>query len=165
MTKILVADDEPMMWDALAKILVSEGYTVAQAANGKDACEAVTRHGPDVMLLDVDIPVMNGFEVLKSIRGNPETLELPIVMLTSTPAVVGEQAALVQGVTHYISKPWKADIVQAAVRNALRSVNLPVSRQPEESEAEEEAEPKRASKRAKKSESGRDEETFFPSSF
>ena len=155
-----------MMRDALAKILVSEGYTVVQAPNGKDACEAVSLHRPDVMLLDVDMPVMNGFEVLTVIRGNPETQELPIVMLTSTPAVVGEQAALVQGVTHYISKPWKADIVQAAVRNALRSVNLPASRQRENPEAEEEDEKPRPNKKStgKRAPNG-DEESFFPSSF
>ena len=122
MTKILVADDEPMIREALKTILETEGYDVCEAVNGIDACEAVSRNLPDLVLLDVMMPVMDGFEVLKVLRNNPDTSNLPVVMLTSTPADVGEQTALDLGVAHYISKPWRADMVQAAVRMALRTV-------------------------------------------
>ncbi len=120
MTKILVADDEPMIRQLLKEMLETEGYDVCEAVNGKDTCEAVTRDSPDLVILDVMMPLMDGFQVLKVLREDPATVDLPVVMLTSTPAAVGEQAAKEYGAAHYISKPWQPDTVQAAVRMALR---------------------------------------------
>ena len=137
MTTILVADDEPMIRELLKEILEAEGYDVCEAVNGKDACEAVSRDLPDLVLLDAMMPVMDGFEVLKVLRNNPGTSNLPVVMLTSTPAVVGERAALDYGVVHYVSKPWRAGMVQAAVRTALRSVNAPIPTPPLKVESDE----------------------------
>jgi len=136
-TKILLADDEPLVREALKQILENEGYDVYVAADGKDACEAVSRNLPDLVLLDVDMPIMNGFEVLKVLRNNPDTFNLPVVMLTSTPAADGEQTALDFGVAHYVSKPWRAGLVQAAVRTALRSVNAPIPTPPPKDESDE----------------------------
>ena len=139
MTKILVADDEPMIRQLVNDMLETEGYDVIEASNGKALCEAISEALPDLVLLDVQMPVMSGFEVLKVLRNNPATANLPVVMLTSTPAVVGEQAALGYGVSSYISKPWPANMIQAAVRVALRKANVPipvppVDEQPDEDE-------------------------------
>ena len=129
-TNILIVDDEPMMREALRNVLESEGYDVSQAENGRDACEAVSNNLPHLVLLDAMMPLMDGFQVLDVLRKNPDTANLPVIMLTSTPAEFGEQAALNYGVAHYISKPWNADMVHSAVKSVLRSVNVPIPTPP-----------------------------------
>ena len=120
MTNILVVDDDPKIRKLLRYLLENEGYDICEAINGKAACAAVSEGNPDLVLLDVEMPVMGGFEVLDILRNNPDTSELPVVMITSRSAVDCEKLALDYGVAHYISKPWRADLLQAVVRTALR---------------------------------------------
>ena len=78
---------------------------------------------PDVILLDVIMPIVDGLEVLGKLRDNPCTKGIPVVLLTALSPVKGERAALDYGVTHYISKPWPRGTVELAVRVALREVS------------------------------------------
>ena len=82
----------------------------------KKACEEL----PDLILLDVMMPGMDGFEVLEIIRENPATEAIPVVMLTALPPEEGERDGMTLGVTHYITKPWDPETIELTARVVLR---------------------------------------------
>ena len=82
MSKILVADDDPDIRALLFYLLEDAGHEVSEAANGRSAVHQVQQEVPDLVLLDVLMPIMDGIQVLKQLRDNPETKSLPVVMLT-----------------------------------------------------------------------------------
>ena len=120
MAKVLVADDARNVRLSLVYILFDAGYDVIEAGNGAEAVEKATQEQPDLILLDVMMPVMDGFEVLNRLRDNPATETIPVVLLTVLPAAKGEQDGLNLGVAHYITKPWKPGSVELTVKVALR---------------------------------------------
>ena len=120
MTKVLIADDQPNIRLSLAMILADAGYEVMEAGDGRGTLELARHERPDVILLDVWMPGMHGFEVLKTLRSNPATESIPVVMLTVLEAARGERAGMSLGVTHYITKPWEPGMVEAAIKVALR---------------------------------------------
>ena len=120
MTKVLVADDERDIRELLVDTLADWGYEVIQASDGGTAFELASAEHPDIILLDIWMPVMDGFQVLKRLRKNPATELIPVVMVTGLPAAEGERAGMNLGVVHYITKPWEPGTVEAVVRVALR---------------------------------------------
>jgi CheY-like chemotaxis protein len=105
MTRILVVDDEPQIRHLMDTIFFDAGYDVVQTSNGREALERVQQDQPDLVLIDVDMPEMNGFEFVSLLRENPSTGDLPVIMMTGLDAAQGEPAALELGVEHYITKP------------------------------------------------------------
>ena len=93
---------------------------VIEAHNGHVALELACYEHPDIILLDVMMPIMDGFEVLKRLRENPATEAIPVVMLTALEAVKGELEGISLGATHYITKPWEPGMVESAIRASLR---------------------------------------------
>ena len=85
MTKILVADDEQDVRDLLTDILLDSGYEVIEAADGGAALDKATSERPDLILLDVLMPVMDGLQVLRRLRENPAMEEIPVILLTAFP--------------------------------------------------------------------------------
>ena len=81
--RILIVDDQPSARETLLSILEPDGYEIRLAENGKKALEEVEEFEPDVILLDVMMPGMDGYEVCERIRGNPKTAEIPILFLTA----------------------------------------------------------------------------------
>ena len=124
MTTVLVGDDERDVRSLLADTLTDAGYGAIEAPNGRGALETVDRERPDVVLLDVMMPMMDGMEVLGKLRQNPETEKLPVILLTAYPALKGEQTAMDLGVSHYITKPWSHGMIEAAVKVALREADI-----------------------------------------
>ena len=124
MTTILVADDERDIRDRLADTLTDAGYGVIQAKDGGDALAKAWHEHPDIILLDVMMPVMDGFEVLRRLKKreeeDPATQSIPVILLTSLAPEEGEQAAISMGASHYLTKDWEPGMVEAAVRVALR---------------------------------------------
>ena len=119
-SKILVVDDEPMNIRLLQIRLQAEGYTVLTATNGQEAIEQVKVGKPDLILLDVMMPEMNGFKVCQWIRENESTRFLPVVMVT---ALIGDDdriKAIGVGADDFISKPFDHYEVLARVRSLLR---------------------------------------------
>ena len=106
MTKILVVDDEEGILDLLDDCLTEHGFDVISANNGASALTQVYQERPDVVLLDLNIPEANGYEVLRELRDEPTTKNLPVIMLTAVSPATGEQTAVELGVNHYLSKPW-----------------------------------------------------------
>jgi DNA-binding response OmpR family regulator len=120
MTKILVAEDERDIRDLVVETLFDQGYDVLESKDGRETFEIARSEIPDLILLDVMMPVMDGFEVLSKLKQSSITDAIPVVMLTAMWASDGEQNAMRLGVRHYISKPFDPETLQATVRVALR---------------------------------------------
>ena len=120
MTKILVAEDERDIRELVIDTLFDRGYDVLEAKDGKETVQTACREIPDLILLDVTMPGMDGFEVVRNLKENPLTDAIPVVMLTVMGASEGEQNAMKLGVRHYVLKPFVADILHATIRVALR---------------------------------------------
>lgn len=117
--RILVVDDLPDNYILLQTLLESEGYEVEVADNGQDALASVSSHPPDLVLLDVMMPGMNGFEVTRRIRENPELPFIPIILVTgySEPAPADGFDA---GADGFIRKPVDFDDLLHRVRTILQ---------------------------------------------
>jgi archaeal flagellar protein FlaH len=124
MATVLVVDDEWDIRELLVDTLLDAGLEVIEAADGEAALERVAQSHPDVVLLDVWMPGMDGLEVLEKLRANPKTESIPVVLLTAMPASEGEKAGLDLGVTHYLNKPWEPGVVEAAIRVVLREAGV-----------------------------------------
>jgi CheY-like chemotaxis protein/MinD-like ATPase involved in chromosome partitioning or flagellar assembly len=118
--KILIVDDEPNLLRMVGFILQEEGYEIAVAQNGLEALKKVQTVKPDLMILDIMMPDMSGFEVCEQIRKNPETVELPIIMLTAKALVADKIKGLDAGADEYMVKPVKAEEIVARVRSLLK---------------------------------------------
>jgi archaellum biogenesis ATPase FlaH/DNA-binding response OmpR family regulator len=126
MATVLVVDDEWDIRELLVDTLLDAGLEVIEAGDGETALERVVNDHPDLVLLDVWMPGMDGFEVLGKLRANPQTKNIPVVILTAMPASEGEKAGLDMGVTHYLSKPWEPGAVEATIRVALRESGISI---------------------------------------
>ena len=123
MAKILVAEDDKDIRNLLVDILDDVGYEAPEAKNGADAVEQIQSSQPDLLLLDLMMPVMDGFEVLNRLRDNPETSDMPVVILSAVPSRKGELRAWRLGVRHYIPKPFASERVHLSVKIALREAD------------------------------------------
>ena len=104
---ILVADDEPEILDLVRLLLEWEGYTVAQASNGEEAVAQAKAIAPDLILLDVRMPRMDGLEVLERLQSDPALAAIPVVMLSVVTAYPQVQTALERGAVAYLPKPFE----------------------------------------------------------
>ena len=112
---ILIVDDEQPIADFLAEFLSDEGYTAASAYNGLQALEMVEQHVPDLIILDVMMPHMNGEAVLQRLRA-ARSITVPIIMMS---AGVDLHAFLAQGATATITKPIQLDRLLALVSSTI----------------------------------------------
>ena len=113
--KILVADDDPVVRTLVTEFLQSRGYLVETAASGTACLQEISHEVPDVLVLDLLMPDLTGVEVLKTIRANPDTAALPIVMLsadTNTEAVVTTYQVTADC---YVQKPFGVKEIVTAV--------------------------------------------------
>lgn len=118
MTSILIVEDEARISTFIDRGLTSAGYSATVVANGKDALDYLTTGTFDLMLLDVGLPGIDGFEVLKRVRTGGSTL--PIIMLTARSSVDDTVVGLDSGANDYLPKPFKFDELLARIRLRLR---------------------------------------------
>jgi len=118
--KILVVEDEEDILELIKYNLVKEGYQVSTATSGEAAIDTARRVVPDLILLDIMLPVMDGLEVCKLLKHDPVTLKIPIVMLTAKGEETDIVTGLELGADDYMSKPFSPKIVVARIRNLLR---------------------------------------------
>lgn len=117
---ILVVDDNDMNLELLAKILELEGYQVTMAHNGREAIQSAVQRMPDLALLDVMMPDMDGFELCRRLRQPPFNPAIPIVMLTAMNSD-GEQAqALKAGANEIWSKPFDMETFRQRISKLVR---------------------------------------------
>lgn len=115
--RILVIDDEPAILAAMAPLLRSRGYEVSTAMSGKAALESVARDDPDLVVLDLGLPDIDGIEVCRLVRDGRST---PIIVLSARGAERDKVAALDAGADDYVTKPFGTEELLARIRVALR---------------------------------------------
>ena len=119
---ILVVDDEVTCITFLVHLLQKE-FTVIVAKNGDDAIEMAVKHLPDLILLDVDMPGMTGYEVLTQLKAIKETEAIPAIFITSRNKPSDEEDGLRLGAVDYINKSCGMEIIRMRVRNQLYLIN------------------------------------------
>jgi two-component system, OmpR family, KDP operon response regulator KdpE len=120
--RILVVDDEPNILGTLAPLLRARGYEVHTAINARTALEIVDREKPDLIVLDLGLPDIDGVEVCRQIR---ESLNVPVVVLSARGAEGDKVRALDVGADDYVTKPFGAEEFLARIRAALRRSDAP----------------------------------------
>ncbi|MEX2497467.1 MAG: response regulator [Wenzhouxiangellaceae bacterium] len=124
--RVLIADDSLSARRSLARMIEDLGYTPVTAVDGVDALERIEAHAPDVLLLDLEMPRMNGLELTAHLRSRPETADLPVIMITSRSTAKHRKQADRVGVSRYVTKPYDdhdlADLLGDAVAGRLDGV-------------------------------------------
>ena len=115
---ILIVDDDPPVRRMLARTIVAEGYGVEEAADGARALVAISQQAPDLVVLDVAMPGLDGFEVCRRIRA--KGLAIPVLLLTARDDVVDRVVGLDAGADDYLIKPFDSDELLARIRALLR---------------------------------------------
>jgi two-component system alkaline phosphatase synthesis response regulator PhoP len=120
--KILIVDDESVLVETIAYNLEQAGYQVETAADGNSALEAVRRASPDLIILDIMLPEMDGLEVCRQLRRDEATATTPIMMLTAKGDEIDKVVGLEVGADDYVTKPFGRRELLARVRALLRRV-------------------------------------------
>ena len=118
---ILICDDDPLLVDLLEYRLASRGYAVAVAEDGGKALRRLQEMTPDAILLDAMMPVIDGYEVLRKIRENPETAQIPVIMLTARKQEQDIVMALELGANDYLVKPFIPEELVARLGRLLEA--------------------------------------------
>src|SRR5712691_11757949 len=142
MRQVLVVDDEPVLVETIAYNLQQAGYLVTTAADGASALEAAHRETPDLVILDIMLPEMDGLEVCRLLRRENNTATVPIMMLTAKGDEIDKVVGLEVGADDYVTKPFGRRELLARVRALLRRADYTPSRE-ERSAQELPAEPTR----------------------
>ncbi|MGI8907793.1 MAG: response regulator transcription factor [Candidatus Sumerlaeaceae bacterium] len=114
--KILIADDEEDIKIVVKFFLESRGYEVLTAFDGLDAISMCETENPDLLLLDVMMPVMSGFEVARRLKANPKTADIPIIMLSAASQAGSIKEGLEAGARDYIVKPFEPAKLEEMIR-------------------------------------------------
>lgn len=121
--KILVVDDEPLNLKVLKQVL-QDNYRLSFAKNGMDALELVKKEKPGLILLDVMMPGMTGFEVCRQLKSDPETNTIPVIFVTALADEADESEGFAAGGVDYINKPISPALVRARVKTHLSLVHI-----------------------------------------
>ena len=119
---VLIVDDENLQIKALAHLLEDE-YEIFVAKNGKAAIEVAEKHKPDLILLDILMPGMDGYEAISVLKTNPKTKNIPVIFTTGLRNEEDEIKGLSHDVADYITKPFNQQIVKLRVKNQIKIVN------------------------------------------
>ncbi len=116
--RVLIIEDEPNIIEAISFILSRDGWHVDSHSNGHDAVSVVRARAPDLVILDVMLPGRSGYEILTDLRAQPETQDLPVLMLTARGQARDRELAERAGASRFMTKPFSnADVIDAL--NAL----------------------------------------------
>lgn len=117
---VMVVDDSVTVRKVTSRFLEREGFQVLTAKDGAEAMQLLQDHMPDVMLLDIEMPRMDGFEVAKNVRGSSRLKHLPIIMITSRTGEKHRERAFSLGVNRYLGKPYQEDTLLENIRELLK---------------------------------------------
>ncbi|MGI9277378.1 MAG: Hpt domain-containing protein [Endozoicomonas sp.] len=122
--RVLVVDDSVTVRKVTSRILTREGYTVDSARDGVEAMASLSERVPDIVLLDIEMPRMDGYEVASAIRNDPKLQSLPIVMITSRTGEKHRARAFSLGVNEYIGKPYQETVLLEIIENLIGPQSL-----------------------------------------
>lgn len=115
--KILVVDDEPEFVDMLKMRLEANGYAVVTAANGKQGAEKAVSEKPDLILLDILMPEMDGYTAMKEIKATTQTRDIPVIVVTAKSKM--QDLFQVEGISDYVVKPFESDDLLFRIKRVL----------------------------------------------
>ncbi len=119
--RIMVVDDDQDVLIVLAHYLRREGFQPIEAASGRECLRAARDHPPDLVLLDVMMPEMDGFAVAKALRNNPATAEIPVIMVTARDDISARAEGIKVGVSEFLTKPVQRQQLARRIRSQLQS--------------------------------------------
>jgi CheY-like chemotaxis protein len=119
--RILVVDDDPDILQLIAVLLRSEGYLIDTATGGEECLEQTAKNPPDLIILDIMMPKMNGAQVARKLKANPTTDAIPIIFLTALTEKKYVKAALFElGIEFYVTKPFDQEDLIDKIQQAIR---------------------------------------------
>jgi len=118
--KIMIVDDEFFISRSLAFMLEKEGYDCITANDGDEALRLVAQEKPDIMFLDINMPNKNGYEVCAEIKGNPDTRDIVVIMLTAKGQVEFEDQGFNAGADDFLLKPYDPNLIVAMIEKRLK---------------------------------------------
>jgi serine phosphatase RsbU (regulator of sigma subunit) len=122
--KILIVDDEPFNVDYIEQELEDAGYETVSAVNGQEALDKVVSESPDLVLLDIMMPVMDGFEVLSRLKENPETRGIPVIVISASNDLKSMVRGIHLGAEDYLPKPFEPILLSARITSCLEKKRL-----------------------------------------
>ena len=131
---VLIVEDEQDIRELVSYNMLKEGYQVAAVASGEEAIEAVKSRRPDVVLLDLMLPGVDGLTVCATLKENPETNAIPVIMLTAKGVETDIVTGLNMGADDYVTKPFSPKVLLARVSAVMRRMNTSELEEEEEGE-------------------------------
>lgn len=114
--KVLIAEDNEINMETMREFFSYAEFDVIEAVNGKDAVEKATQHLPHVILMDIQMPVMNGFDATRILKNQNETKHIPVIALTALAMPGDKEKCIDAGVDDYISKPFNFSELQQKIK-------------------------------------------------
>jgi CheY-like chemotaxis protein len=118
-TQILIAEDSPVQAEELKNLLEKSNYKVIVAKDGKEALQLVIKHNPSLVISDIVMPEMNGYELCKEIKSNEKTKDIPVILLTSLTSSEDVLEGISCGADNYITKPYKENYLISCIEHIL----------------------------------------------
>jgi DNA-binding response OmpR family regulator len=122
--KILVVDDDPDLIELISFNLKHAGYSIGTASNGVDAIKKTHSLSPDLIVLDIMMPELDGFAVCEILRRDTQTASIPIMMLTAISSELGRMAALGSGATDFLTKPFSPRLLLGRIEDLLKRTSI-----------------------------------------
>jgi two-component system, cell cycle response regulator DivK len=130
MKTVLIAEDNPTNRELLRELLEIRGYTVVEACNGQEALASVEQAPPDILLLDIGMPVLDGFAVVRKLRENPRFTSLPVVAVTAYAMQGDREKIMNSGFDGYLSKPVNSSSLVQELDRLLPHSNIQMRKVP-----------------------------------
>lgn len=121
--KILIVEDEESLLKLETVLFSAKGYTVTAVSDGKTALDEIALNKPDLIILDVMIPELDGFEVCRRVKGNPITGSIPVIMLTGKKSPDDVKNGERVGADAYVTKPFKAGVIIEIIEGLLNGTH------------------------------------------
>lgn len=118
--KVLLVDDEDQFRRVVTDLLEREGFEIIEAKDGAEAMEKVDRHAPDIIVLDLNLPGLDGYGVLSGLRSRPRTADIPVLVLTAKGDEDNEVRVFEMGADDFLTKPFRARALAARMRAIMR---------------------------------------------
>ena len=123
MSTVLIVDDSSTLREMISGLLIKSGMTVLEAKDGIEAKEKIQANPPDLVVLDIVMPNLNGYELCRWVKNNPDTEDIPIVICSSKGEEFDRYWGMKQGADAYIAKPFRPKEMVETVKQLLRSRN------------------------------------------